>query len=113
MLICDLAETYGIYDYKAMKPSLIATLAVGLPDASRVMRKFSGVSLTIEQMLLALIVDGINVGVWQRSGSKKSKRPQSIFQKLTQKEKKDELMVFQTPEAFEAWRNKKMEKYNG
>lgn len=112
-MICDLAETYGIYDYKAMKPSLIATLAVGLPDTSRVVRKFSGINLTIDQMLLALIVDGVNIGAWQRSGAKKSKRPQSIFQKLTKKEQKDELMSFSTPEEFEAWRKRKMEKYNG
>lgn len=96
-----------------MKPSLIATLAVGLPDTSRVVRKFSGINLTIDQMLLALIVDGVNIGAWQRSGAKKSKRPQSIFQKLTKKEQKDELMSFGTPEEFEAWRKRKMEKYNG
>ena len=113
-MICDLAETYGIYDYKAMKPSLIATLAVGLPDSSRIMRKYSGVNLTTDQMLLALIVDGINIGIWQRSGAKRRKRPQSIFQKLTKPEKKkDELMSFRTAEDFEAWRKEKMEKYNG
>ena len=112
-MICDLAETYGIYDYKAMKPSLIATLAVGLPDTSRVVKKFSGINLTIDQMLLALIADGVNIAAWQRSGAKKSKRPESIFQKLTKKDQKDELMSFSTPEEFEAWRKRKVEKYNG
>lgn len=112
-MICDLAETYGIYDYKAMKPSLIATLAVGLPESSRIMRKYSGVNLTMNQMLLSLIVDGINIGNWQRAGGKRNKRPQSIFQKLTKPEKKDELMSFRTPEEFEEWRKRKMERYNG
>ena len=29
-LICDFAETYGIYNYRALPVSLLATLAVGL-----------------------------------------------------------------------------------
>lgn len=67
--------------------------------------------LTIDQMLLAMIVDGVNISIWQRSGGKKSKRPQSIFQKLTKKEKKDELMSFRTPEEYEAWMARKKEKW--
>jgi len=114
LLICDLAETYGIYDYKSLKPSFLATLAIGLPESSRVVRFYSKTRLTIDQMLMALIVDGINIGNWQRAGGKKSKKPQSFFEKLTKPEKKkDELMSFRTAEDFEAWRNAKMEKYNG
>ena len=113
-MICDLAETYGIYDYKAMKPSLIATLAVGLPDSSRVKRKYSGVSLTMDQMLLALIADALWAANWQRSGAKKSRKPQSLFQKLTKPEKKkDELMSFKSADDYERWRKKKLERYNG
>ena len=112
LLICDLAETYGIYDYNAMKPSLIATLAVGLPDSSRVMKKYSGFKLTLEQMLLVMILDGVNISIWQRGGGKKSKKPESIFKKLTEKEKqKDELMSFKTPEEFEAWMARKRESW--
>lgn len=97
-----------------MKPSLIATLAVGLPDSSRVMRKYCKVNLTLEQMLLTMLVDGVNISIWQRSGAKKSRKPQSLFKKLTaDKKPKDELMTFRTPEDFEEWRKKKMEKYNG
>lgn len=96
-----------------MRPSLIATLAVGLPDSSRVRRKYSKVNLTLEQMLLAMLVDGVNISIWQRSGAKKSRKPQSLFKKLTDEKKpKDELMAFRTPEEFEAWRKKKMEKHN-
>lgn len=95
-----------------MDPALIATLTVGLPDSSRVMRKFSGVNLTTDQMLLALIVDGINIGIWQRSGAKKGKRPKSIFKTLTEKKKqKDELMSFRTPEEYEVWMARKRESW--
>lgn len=114
MLICDLAETYGIIDYKTVRPSIVASLAVGLPDSSRIKRKYSGVNLTLEQMLLAMLVDGVNISIWQRGGGKKSRKPVSIFKKLTEKEKpKDELMSFATIDDFEAWRTAKMEKCNG
>ncbi len=114
MLICDLAETYGIYDYKAMKPSLVATLAVGLPESSRVMRKYSKLTLTIDQMLLAMIEDSLNGLIWGLGGKKSRKRPKSIFKMLTEpKKEKDELMTFRTPEDFESWLERKREQYNG
>ena len=96
-----------------MKPSLIATLTVGLPDSSRIKRKYSGVNLTLEQMMLAMLVDGVNISIWQRSGAKKSRKPSSIFKKLTEKEKpKDELLSFRSPEEYEAWMARKREKWN-
>lgn len=111
-MICDLAETYGIYDYMAMKPSLIATLTVGLPESSRVMRKYSGVSITLEQMLLAVIVDSINNLIYGLS-RKKGKKPQSLAEQLLNKDKKqkDELMSFRTPEDYERWMARKKEKW--
>ena len=112
MLICDLAETYGIYDYKAMKPTLIATLAVGLPATSRVVRKYSGATLTTDQMLLAMIEDSINLFAYGLRHKKGSKKPQSVFKLLTKKkEKRDELMSFSTPAEYEAFMAKKREKW--
>lgn len=108
-----MAETYGILDYKEVKPSIVAALAVGLPESSRIKRKYSGVNLTMDQMLLAMLVDGVNMSIWQRGGAKKSRKPMSIFKKLTEKEKpKDELMSFRTPEEYEAFMKRKREKWN-
>ena len=109
-----MAETYGILDYKEVRPSIVATLAVGLPDSSRIKRKYSGINLTLEQMLLAMLVDGVNTSIWQRGGGKKSRKPISIFKKLTEKEKpKDELMSFRSPEEYEKWMKRKREIWNG
>ena len=92
----------------------MATLAVGLPDSSRIKRKYSGINLTLEQMLLAMLVDGVNISIWQRGGGKKSRKPMSIFKKLTEKEKpKDELMSFRSPEEYEKWMARKREIWNG
>lgn len=64
-------------------------------------------------MLLAMLVDGEYLSIWQRSGAKKSRKPQSIFKKLTEKQKpKDELMSFRTPEEYEAWMARKREIWN-
>lgn len=95
-----------------MKPSLIATLTVGLPDSSRVMREYSKVNLTLDQMLLALIVDGINNLMYGLS-RKKGKKPPSITEQLLNrgKKQKDELMSFRTPEEYEKWMERKKEKW--
>ena len=91
----------------------MAALAVGLPASSRIKRKYSGINLTIDQMLLAMLVDGVNTLIWQNGGGKKSRRPISVFKKLTEKEKpKDELMSFRTPEEYEAWAARKRESWN-
>lgn len=97
-----------------MKPTLIATLAVGLPDSSRIKRKYSGISLSIDQMLLAMIEDSLNGLIWGLSGRKRGKRPQSIFKKLIerdQKKQKDDLMSFATPEEYEAFMARKKEEW--
>lgn len=35
-VICDMAETYGVFDYKTLPVPLLATLACGLRDNSRI-----------------------------------------------------------------------------
>lgn len=116
-MICDLAETYHILDYKELPPTLVATLVVGLRDDARIKQKISKSRLTIEQSLLALILDGINVLIWQRSkdGAKGRNKPESIFKKLMglDKKPKDELMSFDTVEDFDRWYAQKMRKDNG
>lgn len=38
-LICDLAETYGIYDYHKLPARTVAILATGLREDSRIFMK--------------------------------------------------------------------------
>lgn len=116
-VVCDLAETYHILDYKGLPPSLVATLVVGLDENSRIKRKISGAKLTLEQTLLAVIADGINTRIWQQTkdGQKNKNRPESIYKKLMglDKTKKKELNSFETIEEYEKWYSEKMRKYNG
>lgn len=105
-VICDLAETYHITNYRELAPSLVATLCVGLPDFSRIKRKMAGMKIDLTQMLLALVVDGINTLIWQntKDGMKGRNRPESIFKKLTEEQKpKDIYESFGSIEEFEQW----------
>lgn len=54
-LICDLAETYHIYDYRSLPLRLVATLAAGLRENSRV--KTTGAKASTTNTLLAMIAD--------------------------------------------------------
>ena len=39
--ICDLAETYRIFDYRALPVGLLATLSFGLREDSRIKQKMN------------------------------------------------------------------------
>ena len=58
-LICDLAETYHIHDYRALSPRVIAPLACGLRPNSRTMMRESGLRLTYEQSIIAMISESL------------------------------------------------------
>lgn len=109
-IICDLAETYHILDYKELSPNLVAILVIGLGDNSRIKKKLAKKTTTLEQELLALITDLIVTFMWARSG-KKGAKPPSIYKILTENEEKEELEAFESPEDYEAWRASKEEKW--
>ena len=111
-LTCDLAEYYHIIDWRALveagqlKPSVLATLSIGLCEDSRIKRKLSNRNISLTQMLLSVVADRLGVLIWQQTkdGPKNRNHPKSIYKALTGQEKqKEELMTFQTPEEFEAW----------
>lgn len=106
-IICDLAETYHILDYKALPISLVATLVLGLRNDSRIKLKISDSRLSLEEMLLALIADSLQYISWTKTkaAQKGKDRPKSILQKLVEKgqESNDDLMSFESPEEYEAY----------
>lgn len=105
LIICDLAQYYHILDYSQIKPNILATLVLGLPDDSRIMRKISGAKMSYKDSVLALIFDVLQIIAFNQGHRKGAKRPESLYKKLTTEEKKkDELMTFDTPEQYEAWR---------
>ena len=60
-LICDLAETYHVFDYRSLPVRLVATLCSGLRDNSRIKMKASKKPISNETFLLAVIADRIEL----------------------------------------------------
>lgn len=87
-LICDLAEVYHIFDYRALSPDLVAIFVSGLRDDSRTKMSLSGSKLTLEQTLLARVLDEISLLVWFNSedGAKGKNRPKSVLATLLSNE---------------------------
>lgn len=107
-LVCDMAETYGVFDLYALPAELAATLAVGLRDDSRIKTKLLNMTMPLDDYLLAAIFDCVNWLRW--SNTKDAQRggtpPQSILDILTdqKEEKQEEFLVFTDGNAFEAAR---------
>lgn len=106
--ICDMVQYYHIIDYLGLSPVLVATLLVGLPDDSRVKMAISGSKLTIEQNLLARLVDSVNFLAWAQTtdAEKNRNRPKSILDVLLGNDTKHEkLASMKTKEEFhERWK---------
>lgn len=105
-LICDLAETYQIYDYRSLPVKLVATFAAGLRDNSRIKLRASGATVPLEAMLLAMIADRVEMFRYgfSEDASKRRNVPASILGMLTGEtnQKSNKAMGFKTPEEFEA-----------
>lgn len=107
-MICDLAETYHVFNYRELSPSLVATLVLGLRDNSRVKMRISDTKLTLDQTLLAMIVDSVNFICWTYSEDARKGRAynkKSVLKILNgeYEEEKEDLEVFTSIEEFEEY----------
>lgn len=79
-VICDLAETYNIYDYERVPGRLLGILVAGLGENTRIGKKINGVRGTVTEVLLAQILDGVRFLCWAQTedGKKGKHRPASV-----------------------------------
>lgn len=110
-LICDMAQTYHIFDLQAVPVPLLSTLAVGLDNGSRIKRRMAGAKLDIDTALRAAILDRLTTLVWMRTkdGAKNRNRPKSVLDALTEEK---QIVTYKTVEAFETARRKILERFN-
>ena len=115
-LICDLAETYHIYDMRSFKASYIAILAAGLREDSRVMMLFSGNKIRPSLLLQAASLDKLALLWWAetKDGQKNRNRPESVVESLTKENKQTEEppIVFESAEEFNRAREEMLKKIN-
>lgn len=106
-LVCDLAETYHIYDYKSLPLSKVAIFSCGLRDNSRIKMKLSDMRCSLDSMLLAVIADRLSFLAWTKTvdSQKGMNRPVSILDLLTGEEKEKDVVGFDDGNEFmEAWK---------
>ena len=105
-LICDLAETYHIFDFKSLPCRMVGILSCGLRENSRIKMILSGEEITLENTLLAGIYDNTKMLTWLNStdGADGVNRPDSILKSLMNIKEDSEILRFETKEEFwEAW----------
>lgn len=113
-LICDFVETYHVFDYKSLPLSMTATLAAGLGQDSRIVRKMNGCVYSMSDLILARILDTTQLLLYSKTkdAQKGINKPESFVNKLLEpKDKKqdsDGYMTFATVEEFEEFYKKKM-----
>lgn len=118
-LVCDLAETYQIYDYKQLPLNEVAVFAYGLRDDSRIKQIMSDQIVSLEITLLANIVDRLSISLWlqTKDGQKGVNRPPSIAELLTKNHKEEsdarDYLVFESGEDFENYRKALLAKTGG
>lgn len=118
-LICDLAETYRIYDYRQLPLLQVAVFAYGLRDDSRIKKIISNQTASLDTLLFASMVDRLSLFLWlqTKDGQKGVNRPKSIVDQLTKPDKEErderEYLVFESGEDFENYRKKLLTKIGG
>ncbi len=102
-LLCDLAETYGIYDIKELPLSKVALFSVGLRINSRIKMIINGNSFDSKEILLASITDRLGIILSFLRGSDV---PESILDKMIGNIPEKEYMVFNSIDEFEKERKR-------
>lgn len=104
-LICDMAETYHIFDIFSYPARLIAVLACGLKADSRIKTKMAGVQLLPPNSLLyALIIDELRVIRYFLTGGKE--KPVFVSSIMENGFPEKDSMGFDSGAEFEAYRKR-------
>lgn len=99
-LMCDLAETYGIYDMESLPVTKIATFSCGLRGDSRIMQIMTDKQSDIHILLLASIVDRLSFLAWTKTKDAQNNRnrPESLVAKIYSKKTEKEYEVYENGE---------------
>lgn len=101
-LICDLAETYHIYDYRSLPVEMVATFSCGLREDSRIKLKMSGIRFDLRTQVLISIFDKLNWIGWTKTkdATKGKGAPESLLAQLLEEKKEADYETFVDGESF-------------
>ncbi len=102
-LICDLAETYHIFDYEQLPLTTVAVFSCGLREDSRIKMRLANQMVTMDTMLSATIADRLGTLIWfkTKDGQKGKNRPPLILESLNFSPKEKDVTIFDSGEEFE------------
>lgn len=102
-LVCDLAETYHVYDMRSLPLQTVATLSAGLRDDSRIKMKAGGMKVKPELIFMAALIDTVEMFRYGFTEDARKRRnpPESIVKALTGDDT-NKPKSFRTAEEFEA-----------
>ena len=101
-LVCDLAETYGIYDYESLPVPTVAALSIGLRGDSRIMMKMTGQELSRTDLILTIIADYLALILWAKTKDGKHNRNKPTpLRDMFRTKKESDVAGFDSPEEFE------------
>ena len=100
--VCDMAETYHILDIWALSVELLAVLASGLRDNSRIKMKIAGMRYIPLETVLPQVADRLMLIYCSMVGIKEL--PPMITDIMVAEKRKKQEVGFDTPEDFKsAW----------
>lgn len=111
-LICDFAETYHIWDYRALPVSLRAVLASGLREDSRIKIKMAGWRDPPDKMIAALIADNLTAIRWSLTAKKGDPKPSLVTEYIIGTNEDKNTAGFSSAEEFEAARKRILMRIN-
>lgn len=106
-LLCDLAETYKIYDFETLPLTKIAIFAKGLRDDSRIKMKMSESKFSVKESLLAGILDRLTLILYSKT--KDAEKGKNYPKLLIEEVKEDDVQGFTSSKEFEKMRRKIIE----
>lgn len=102
-LICDLAETYHILNYRELPVKLLGTLVAGLAENSRTKLKLNNMSMSQDEVMLISILDHLKILVWQKTkdGQKGKNKPKLLVDEIFKCNKSNDIEKFIDGVSFE------------
>lgn len=107
-LICDLAETYHILNYKELSPLEAALFSAGLRENSRIKMKLNGLPCQYETLLMASIYDQLAIQTWMKTKDALAgtNKPDSIVKKLLGDNVQNNISAYSTADEYERERKR-------
>lgn len=115
LLICDLAQTYQIFDYKKLPARVVASFVYGLDQDSRIKMALSNRNFKTSELLLASVVDRLSLLVWSKTkdGLKGKNRPKMLVDLMINNKPQNEVIAFSSIDDFEARKKEILNKVKG